>query len=90
MTYLGPVELDVFGLHRSHAVAEVVADTDRVGIRFEVVHGYRDVEIGREEEPKPSRDGLHISLPLSCVGREITHNKACDMLGDDSRTAGAI
>jgi hypothetical protein len=34
VTYLRPVEFHVFGLHGSHAVAEVVADTDRVGVGF--------------------------------------------------------
>ena len=53
MAYLRPVELDVFGLHRSHTVAQVVADTDRGRVCFEVVHCYRDVEVGREKEPKP-------------------------------------
>ena len=86
MAYLGPVEFDVFGLHRSHAVAQVMADTDRVWVRLEVVHSYRYVEVGREEEPKPV---------TGCSIRDVpnarpTYSKACDILKDDCTTAGAI
>jgi hypothetical protein len=52
VTDLRPVELYVFGFHGSHAVAEVVADSDRVRVCFQVVHGDRDVEVRAEEQPE--------------------------------------
>jgi hypothetical protein len=55
---LRPVELDVFGLHGAHAVAEVVADSDRVGVGFQVVHGDGDVEVRAQEEPETARELL--------------------------------
>jgi hypothetical protein len=55
MTYLGPVEFHVFRFHGFHAVAEVVAYPDRVWVRFEVVHGDGDVEVGGEEESEAAR-----------------------------------
>lgn len=57
MTDLRPVKFHVFGFHGSHAVAEVVADSDRVRIGLQVVHGDGDVKVRAQEEPETRRRG---------------------------------